>query len=167
MRLPGAVEHLRKGTMGILRGPSLGIHMISGECDISAGSVYLIATLFFAQMANAGVVPWLAFVVTLGLCTGKGHQLLPMQPLGWLCRGGRHGALSDFPIVMGHEHGIRGDHRGRHRGHAADRGKGSMVGAVLGAIFVSVIRSGLIFFWICVLYLHAGNRHHSPVGRNH
>ncbi len=49
-----------------------GFLMISGEFDISVGSVYLIATLFFAQMANAGVIPWLAFVITLGLCAGIG-----------------------------------------------------------------------------------------------
>ena len=45
-----------------------GFLMISGEFDISVGSVYLIATLFFAQMANAGLVPPLAFLVTLVLC---------------------------------------------------------------------------------------------------
>lgn len=50
----------------------VGFLMIAGEFDISVGSVYLIATLFFAQMANAGVVPWLAFGVTLGLCAGIG-----------------------------------------------------------------------------------------------
>lgn len=49
-----------------------GFLMIAGEFDISVGSVYLIATLFFAQMANAGVIPWLAFVVTLVLCAGIG-----------------------------------------------------------------------------------------------
>lgn len=49
-----------------------GFLMIAGEFDISVGSVFLIATLFFAQMANAGVIPWLAFVVTLVLCAGIG-----------------------------------------------------------------------------------------------
>lgn len=49
-----------------------GFLMIAGEFDISVGSVYLIATLFFAQMANAGVIPWLAFVITLVLCAGIG-----------------------------------------------------------------------------------------------
>lgn len=49
-----------------------GFLMISGEFDISVGSVYLIATLFLAQMANAGVIPWLAFLITLILCAGIG-----------------------------------------------------------------------------------------------
>lgn len=49
-----------------------GFLMISGEFDISVGSVYLIATLFFAQLANAGLIPWLSFVVTLILCAGIG-----------------------------------------------------------------------------------------------
>lgn len=49
-----------------------GFLMIAGEFDISVGSVYLIATLFFAQMANAGAIPWLAFVITLALCAGIG-----------------------------------------------------------------------------------------------
>ncbi len=50
----------------------VGFLMISGEFDISVGSVYLIATLFFAQMANAGLMPGLAFAVTLVLCAGIG-----------------------------------------------------------------------------------------------
>lgn len=42
--------------------------MISGEFDISVGSVYLIATLIFIKSANSGVAPPLAFLLTLVAC---------------------------------------------------------------------------------------------------
>ena len=42
--------------------------MISGEFDLSVGSVYLISTLIFVSMANFGIFPPLAFLITLIIC---------------------------------------------------------------------------------------------------
>jgi simple sugar transport system permease protein len=46
----------------------VGLLMISGEFDLSVGSVYLISTLIFVYLANAGIYPALAFIITLLVC---------------------------------------------------------------------------------------------------
>ena len=46
--------------------------MISGEFDISVGSVFLISTLIFSVLANAGVAVPTAFLLTLAACALMG-----------------------------------------------------------------------------------------------
>lgn len=46
----------------------VGLLMIAGEFDISVGSVYLISTLIFTRLANGGLDPTLAFLITLIIC---------------------------------------------------------------------------------------------------
>lgn len=43
--------------------------MIAGEFDISVGSVLLISTLIFTTLANNGIDPALAFILTLAVCS--------------------------------------------------------------------------------------------------
>jgi simple sugar transport system permease protein len=43
----------------------VGFLMITGEFDLSVGSVYLIATLVFVYLSNIGIDPIIAFVITL------------------------------------------------------------------------------------------------------
>lgn len=53
----------------------VGFLMVSGEFDLSVGSVYLISTLIFVSMANSGVNPLLAFLMTLIICALMGMMM--------------------------------------------------------------------------------------------
>jgi len=46
--------------------------MVSGEFDLSVGSVFLMSTLIFSTLANTGVSPPIAFLLTLGACALMG-----------------------------------------------------------------------------------------------
>lgn len=43
--------------------------MISGEFDLSVGSIFALSTLIFVRLANSGILPPIAFLLTLVICT--------------------------------------------------------------------------------------------------
>lgn len=43
--------------------------MISGEFDLSVGSIFALSTLIFVRFANFGILPPIAFLLTLVICT--------------------------------------------------------------------------------------------------
>jgi len=46
--------------------------MISGEFDLSVGSIFALSTLIFVRLANFGISPLIAFLLTLVICTFLG-----------------------------------------------------------------------------------------------
>lgn len=93
--------------------------MISGEFDLSVGSVYALSPMFMALMVNAGLHPIPAFVIALAIaaCIGASNGLITLQmgipsfitTLGMmmLVRGIILAVTGGFPVLYkGHSFGL-------------------------------------------------------------